>query len=773
MKTTSKQSALIFAEQVKLLYTDGMVIMFVSLLAGTLLCWSQREVIEHVFIFSWFSAFVLVSISRVVLFFLYNKTKPNAETILPWYRYFLIGTYCAGIMWGMASFFLFPLSSQLHQMVFFLVLVGISAGAFSTHCSSLPVVIGFQSIVLLPLAIRMLMLQESEGYRFIGLLVLILWAVILSGAKKIHGTIRDNIDLRLESIGREKALKTSEERYRHIFNSAPVGILHYDTRGIIVDCNKYFADLLGSTRKKLFGFAMLTKIKDKKMIKAVEQSLIEGSGYFEGDYRSVTGNQTTPVRAFFKAIQPAGGDTIGGVGIVEDFTDKKLFEEKLYYHATFDFLTGLPNRRLLLDKLSEEMSRATRHGYFGALLFIDLDNFKTINDSLGHSIGDELLKLVAKRIKECIRQEDSAARMGGDEFVVILTELDSEMELAANKAGMISEEIRLCLSAPCKVSGYEMHTGLSIGVSLFPKPEKGVDDILKQADSAMYKAKEDGRNTIRFFSPHMQKAADKRLQLTFEIKNALNNNEFTLYYQPQVDRLGNLIGAEGLLRWNHPQRGVLAPGFFLDTAEENGLMADIDRWVLESACEQIKSWSDDGLLAHNQTISINISGKNISEPNFLDTVHDTLMAKRTDPVHLGIELTEGSLISISERVVKQIVAFQGLGIKFSIDDFGTGYSSLNYLNKLPINTLKIDRSFVNEITGADQKVVLIDTIIIMAQNLGLEIIAEGVESEIELSYLNSKGCSLYQGYFFSKPVPTSIFSEMLKSAKSGPVFLVN
>lgn len=731
--------------------------------------WSLKPVVDHSLIVFWFIPFLIISLARIGLLYYFHRSSPKDSNLKYWHHLFLLGTYLAGFLWAATSLFLFPETSTLNQTMFCLIIVGVAAGAISSLCPSRPVVIGFLSLVLIPLAARMLSL-ETEGSQFIGFLVLVLWTVMLAGAKRINQTISDNIELRFQGVLREKHLKTSEERYRHIFNDAPLGIIQYDQTGMVTDCNRYLIDLLGTNRQKVMELNLLTMLRDTNLILSINDSLTKGYGYFEGEYTSITGSKTTPIRAFFKALRAQDNSILGGVAVVEDFTEKKRFEEKIYRYASYDFLTGLPNRRLLNEKLIEEISRACRHDYFGALLFLDLDSFKTINDSLGHDIGDDLLKLVASRIRECIRKEDIAARMGGDEFVIILTELGKSIEIAANNAGMIAEDIRLCLSAPCNLAGHELQTGASIGVSLFPKAQKSADDILKQADTAMYKAKAEGRNSIRFFSPDMQKVADGRLMLNYELKTALNNNEFTLYYQPQVDVTGNIVGGEGLLRWNHPTRGLLAPGEFLEAAEETGLMPDIGKWVLQFACEQIKEWDDAGLLRSPQTLSVNISGKEFVESDFVSTLLGICESTGASPSFLGIELTEGSLISTSSEIVNKIATLQELGIKFSIDDFGMGYSSLSYLNKLPINTLKIDRSFVSEISQGRGSVILIDTIIMMAQNLGLEIIAEGVESDIELKYLSSGGCTVYQGYYYSKPVPAASFLKLLSSSLHGPVF---
>ncbi|MBW1634881.1 MAG: EAL domain-containing protein [Deltaproteobacteria bacterium] len=760
MKKTSKK---IFVEQVRLLYVNSMVPIVVSVVIGAALCWSQWSYVNTTALIVWFALFLTISVVRICLLFRFGqeKAEPGYESMKRWHDRFLIGTYAVAVLWGSVSFFLFP-DGQSHQMVLFLILVGMAGGAVSSLCSSLPAVSGFLSLMLIPLVFKMVTLG-SGNTMFLGVLILLFWVVTLSGAFKINANIRENIQLRLQSIEREKVIKVNEERYRHIISNAPLGIFQFDNEGAIVDCNDAFVKIIGSSMEKLIGLHMPATLKERGMLGAVNDSLTTGDGYFEGDYSSVTSNKTSFVRVFLKAIRSSDQVIIGGVGIVEDLTEKKLSEQQIQYHTTYDSLTGLPNRRLLLDHLRNEMSRARRYDHYGALLFIDLDNFKTVNDSLGHWVGDELLKLVSDRITGSIRQEDSAARMGGDEFIIILTELDEDLERAADKAREIAEEISYCISCPCKIEGQEMCVTPSIGVSLFPKPGISSDDILKQADTAMYRAKAAGRNEIRFFLPSMQQAADEQLRLYIEIRKALDNDEFAVYYQPQVDIAGRITGAEALLRWHHPERGLIPPDDFLPVAEETGIMWDIGRWVLRSACRHIKIWADAGQLGESHIISVNISSKEFVSSDFVETVMSILDETGARPDHLGIELTESSFISTGKDIVEKITTLQQLGVKFSVDDFGTGYSSLSYLKSLPLNTLKIDRSFVSDIRDAGNDIVLVDTIIMMAQNLGLEIIAEGVETEQELLYLSTRGCFVYQGYYFSKPVPVTDFSRMLEA----------
>ena len=755
----------IAAEQTRLLYASALMPIIVSVLAAGLLVGTLWTEIDQRVLLGWLAALTLVSALRLRILSLYSREgKDDPANQEYWHLRFLVGNYISASIWGFSAFTIFPEHSLSHQIVYFMVMVGMAAGGVSSLCPSFRAVSGFLSFILFPVILKLLLYLTLPSL-LKAFLVLLFWYVTVSGSKKINLNIRENIELRHASINRERVLKISEERYRHIFSNAPLGILQYDANGKIIDCNEELIRILGSAREKLIGMNMLTTLENPDLLGALRKSITSGEGYFEGDYTSVTGNKMTPVRVFFKTIQHSEKAVSGGICIVEDFTEKKKSEQLIKYHASYDTLTGLPNRRLFLDYLGGEISRAERHDYFGALLYLDIDNFKTINDSLGHSVGDEYLIMVASRLSEFIRKEDVAARMGGDEFTVVFTELGSSSKIAASKVRKIAEELNLCLSSPCKIGERDLQSTVSIGITLFPKDEKGVDDILKQADTAMYRAKAAGRNEICFFLPSMQEAADEKLHLSTELRQALKQDELYLCYQPQTDIGGKLIGAEALLRWNHPRRGMIPPDVFIAIAEETGLMQDIGQWVLRAACRKIKEWSTAGLLREDQTISVNISGIEIASPDFVSQIMRTLNETGADPHHLGIELTESSLVSTGMDIVGRMMKVQELGVKFSVDDFGTGYSSLNYLKSLPLHTLKIDRSFVNDINSSEDDVILVDTIIMMARNLGLEVIAEGVETERELVYLNRQGCFIYQGFYFSKPVIEELFVKMLRQGR--------
>ena len=449
---------------------------------------------------------------------------------------------------------------------------------------------------------------------------------------------------------------------------------------------------------------------------------------------------------------------------LRDVTERKQAEAKIEHLAFYDALTELPNRRLLLDRLEQHISRARRYGHFGAMLFLDLDRFKNINDSLGHPIGDALLQEVAKRLIHDLRTADTVSRLGGDEFVMLLSDLGNDEGNAAAIAQQKAENIKLKLAEKYFVDGHELHITPSIGVAMFPSGKNGQetgDDILRYADTAMYKAKDDGRDTIRFFLPSMQAAADSRLAVEKELRYALERSELRLFFQPQVNDQGEILGAETLARWQHPEKGFISPATFIPIAEATGLILPIGEWVLKTACEHLKAWSDEGLDIHH--LAVNVSPRQFRQPNFVDQVKKILQQTGANPQQLGLELTEGMVIDNILDTIAKMEALKKLGIELSIDDFGTGYSSLAYLQKMPLDILKIDQSFIRDIETDKNDAAIVDTIISMANHLGLKVIAEGVETRLELEFLQAKGCPLYQGYLFSKPVPNDQFRILLRN----------
>ncbi|MGA9672430.1 MAG: EAL domain-containing protein [Terracidiphilus sp.] len=432
--------------------------------------------------------------------------------------------------------------------------------------------------------------------------------------------------------------------------------------------------------------------------------------------------------------------------------------------AFFDPLTELPNRRMLLDRLGKTLALSARNGRLRALLFVDLDKFKTLNDSFGHQTGDLLLKETAQRLTASIRETDTVARLGGDEFVIILEELSALPEEAASQAAMIAEKILTVTSKPYLLAGHECFLSSSIGITVFGVQRKSTEEVLQQADIAMYQAKDKGGNTARFFAPDLQTAINARAVLVEDLREAIKQGQFLLYYQPQVNR-GVVTGAEALLRWEHPQRGILLPATFIPMAEETGLILPLGDWVLETACRQLATWADNKETAH-LSIAVNISARQVRQADFVEKVLATLAATAANPKNLELELTESMLVENIDEVVAKMTELSLHGLKFSLDDFGTGYSSLSYLSRLPLDRLKVDRSFVRDIFADNRGRAIAQAIVSLSSAMGLGVIAEGVETEEQQRYLASVGCHLYQGYFFSWPLPIRDFEKLLAQPQS-------
>ncbi len=444
-----------------------------------------------------------------------------------------------------------------------------------------------------------------------------------------------------------------------------------------------------------------------------------------------------------------------------DIRQRKANEREIQRLAFYDPLTGLPNRMLLMDRINLALAKAQRQGQGGALLFIDLDNFKTLNDTLGHDKGDLLLQQVAKRLNTCVRSVDTVARLGGDEFVVMIEELSNDPDALAMHARGVGEKVLAVLSAPYALAGYQYRSTPSIGIAPFRDAPTSVGELLKQADLAMYQAKTAGRNTLRFFDPGMQAVVSARATLEADLRAALSKDEFTLHYQPQVDHHGHIVGVEALLRWSQPRRGMVAPGEFIPLAEETGLIMPLGRWVLHTACKLLAGWRDEPDLAH-LTMAVNVSSRQFRHASFVDDVARVLAITGAPSGQLKLELTETLLVEDMETTIATMSALRAYGVRFSLDDFGTGYSSLSYLKRMPLDQLKIDRSFVNDLLQDPNDAAIVDTIIGLSRSLGLQVIAEGVETTGQRERLAQAGCRYYQGYLFSRPLTAEALDKLLR-----------
>ncbi len=550
----------------------------------------------------------------------------------------------------------------------------------------------------------------------------------------------------------QRAIRDSEERMRKFADASNEGIFVHKN-GILTDVNEPLLAMIGYTREEIIGREALSFIAPEWLEAATDYQRAGREDPYEAELVHKSGRHI-PVEIVGKTVRI--NDEESRLGVVRDLTARKHAEARIQYLAHHDMLTGLPNRAYLTERLGTILALARRHATLVAIMFIDLDNFKNVNDSLGHHVGDVMLKQVALRIKEVLREADMVSRLGGDEFLVILSDF-----AAPDDAAKVAQKLLQVISAPITLEGREVCAGASIGVSVFPRDGDSADDLIRHADAAMYSAKEHGRGHSRFYTPGLSDAAAETLAREAKLRDALRRGEFVLHYQPQL-RVADLAlaGVEALVRWRHPQRGLTDPSEFIEFAEAHGLIDDIGQYVLREACRQNKAWQDAGFPA--LPISVNVSAAQFLRGELVANVKRVLEETGLEGRYLELELTE-SLLMDREIVGGALAGLRALGVKIIIDDFGTGYSSLSYLKRYPIDKLKIDRSFIDDLgTDADDRAIAI-AIINLAKTLKLVAVAEGVERQEQLDFLREHGCDQFQGYLAGSPVPAGEFSAFNRS----------
>ncbi len=560
----------------------------------------------------------------------------------------------------------------------------------------------------------------------------------------------------------QSALHESKLRIHAMLNSMRDGVITSDKNGLINSVNPAAAKLFGYSELELINYPIKKLIPSLLSKTSFYKKYIDTRTETEAQHKS---GKKIPIELSTSEFTLEDEPMV--TSIIHDISNRKKIELQVEHQAHYDPLTDLPNRRLLMDRLEYSLKTSRRYKSYGALLFLDLDNFKHLNDSLGHSIGDNLLQQVATRLTENVRDSDTVARLGGDEFVVILTALDQSEHRASTLAHQIAEKVRSEIGKTYNLNGHDYHFTPSIGIALYPGENNSADDILRHADSAMYLAKSEGRNTVRFYKTSMQATADNRLQLEKELRHALKNNEFVLHYQPQINSQGQLAGLEALIRWQHPSKALYPPDNFLSIAEDACLMVDIGKWVIETAMQQFAQWRKDNIIPDKTILAINVSPSQFNDKNFIPQILDSLQKSLLPANNILLEITENLMIQNIESAISKMLILKQQGIQFAIDDFGTGYSSLQYLKRLPISQIKIDKQFTVDFTIDPNNAAIIEAILSMAHHFDLEVVAEGIEAQPELYFLQAKGCNIYQGFFFSAPLAASELELFIhKNAKN-------
>jgi diguanylate cyclase (GGDEF)-like protein/PAS domain S-box-containing protein len=563
----------------------------------------------------------------------------------------------------------------------------------------------------------------------------------------------------------EEALFLEKERAQVTLNSIGDAVVCTDISGNISFLNLIAEKMTGWTSEDAAGrpMAEVFRILDATTLETIPSPMEMAVGQDRTVHLSSNcilirrGGYEIPIEGSASPIHDREGHVTGAVIVFSDVSTARAMAVQMIHSAQHDFLTGLPNRMLLNDRIGQSITLASRHMKKLAILFLDLDGFKHINDSLGHVIGDKLLKAISKCLIDCVRLSDTVSRQGGDEFVVLLSEMEQSEDAAITARRMLH-----VVAEAHSIDQHDLHVTTSIGVSVFPDDGLDAETLIKNADTAMYQAKDNGRQSYQFFKPAMNVRAVERQSTEENLRRALERQEFALYYQPKINlKTGEITGAEALIRWLHPVRGLVSPAEFIPIAEDCGLILPISRWVLREACKQARTWVNAGLLP--VTMAVNISAMEFRDEKFLESVFVILKETGLDPKFLELELTESVLMKRAESAASVLQSLRASGVRVAVDDFGTGYSSLSYLRKFPIDALKIDQSFVRQITTTPDDTAIVTAVISMGRSLKLRVIAEGVETQEELAFLQAHQCDEAQGYYFSRPVPPQQFAKLLET----------
>ena len=558
----------------------------------------------------------------------------------------------------------------------------------------------------------------------------------------------------------EENLRANEQRLRGILERLPMGLCLVQDDGLISFRNARYVQICGYTQEEVpdtntwwqraYPDATEREAIRQRQLDTLHQGIIPLAEY---TIRCADGK--------YKPVEISGIFVEGGRLItMQDLSERKAAEEEINQLAYYDPLTRLPNRRLLMDRLQQALATSARHHRSGALLMLDLDNFKTVNETRGHDRGDALLLQVAHRLRSCVHEDDTVARQGGDEFVVVLEDLGDSPEEAAARAEDVGQRILGVLREPYKIDGDAHHSSLSMGVTIYSGTRETVDELLKRADLALYQAKNAGRDTLRFYDPQMQAVVSARATLELDMRVGLAQGQFELYYQPQIDH-GRIIGAEALLRWRHPRDGFISPAHFIPLAEETGLILPLGEWVLQAACRRLAAWAQQPDLA-TLSLAVNVSPRQFHQTGFVAQVLAALAGAGADGHQLKLEMTEGLLLQDVEDTIDKMGQLRGYGVGFSLDDFGTGYSSLSYLKRLPLDQLKIDQSFVRDVLTDPNDAAIARTVVALGTSLGLRVIAEGVETEAQREFLERHHCHAWQGFLLSPPVAVAEFEALVR-----------
>ncbi len=749
-------------EIIDLIIANSTKSMLISCIIASLLVYLQADVSNMQSITTWAAILSTVHLIKKVVAAIYSeKTEIHRSTSKQLIQFRVLASIC-GAAWGASSFFFFHPSDYLHQAFLAMSLAGICGGAIVINALDRFISLAFVGGLMLFFLPPFFMSADIFSISIALMFVTFVLYITLAGLN-LANTLHDNIALRMHSIESKEAINALAQRQKLHFDNTPLAVIEWDNLFKVTSWNASAAKMFGYTADEALGkhINFIIPASQHTSNNASIYQLLSGAGGHHIRNQNLRKDGKVIYCEWFNTtLKDAANNVVGIASLVQDETAYKKAQDEIERLAYYDTLTNLPNRRLLIDRLNQSLKVSKRTKSCVGIMFMDLDNFKTLNDTKGHAIGDLLLQNVAKRLQLAVRAHDTVARIGGDEFVMILDNLGKDVESAKYAIQQVSEKLLKEINRPFTLQNYEHYCTPSIGIYTYAGEGISADEVLKRADAAMYQIKQSGRNNIKFYDDSMQPVLDLLSNLKNDLNFALAHSQLEIHYQMQVGANDQAIGAEALLRWNHPELGTVSPSKFIPLAEETGLIIPIGTWVLQQACYQLKKWSETPKTSQLR-LSVNVSALQFAQNDFVRQVENALKMSSCNPKQLMLELTESLVLRNINEVVEKMNALKEIGVLLSLDDFGMGYSSLSVLKQLPLDELKIDQSFVADALESSDSALIIQTIISMGGNLGLDVIAEGVANQAQERFLKKAGCKMYQGYLFGKPSNIGTFETAL------------
>ncbi|MBL0141773.1 MAG: EAL domain-containing protein [Betaproteobacteria bacterium] len=780
-------------EQVRLLFRFSLIGYLATLLVVFILGAILWEDLARPLLFAWFVAISAITVGRYALYKVFINREPPATQLRLWERRFLVGSFLTALCWATIATVLLPDSAHLAQRLTVVMLITLlvtgAVGYYAPHPHAFKI---SAFVGLMPFALS-LGFSGDRIQMFLSGAILLLAGVLPYVHEKLNQALVDSLAMRhdramlsgklevervrvrqandalaeemVERLKAQQAELLSAQKLRMHVERTPLAVIEWNREHSVTAWNPAAEAIFGFPEREAIGRSATQLIVPAANAAAVEAMWMELAQTRDGTkvaFENVTrAGNSIHCEWYNTPLVDPGGRVVGFASLVQDVTERLNTERTIHYMAHHDALTGLPNRRLMQDRLNQAIMQARRKQRHVAVLFLDLDRFKLLNDTLGHESGDYILKDVARRITACVREIDTVSREGGDEFVVIVPDLEHP-----ENAQVVADKILREFAKPVEISGQKIHITTSIGISYYPNDSTDVNHLLKHADSAMYQAKDAGRNTVRFYTSDLNYLLSRRLEVEGRLRKAIELEEFFMRYQPQVDLVtGRIIGMEALIRWNDPVKGEVMPGDFIPVAEELGLIVPLGEWAFRTACHQLTAWATEGIT--DVAVSVNLSARQFMSrtlvPSLLAIVRDT----GADPRRIEVEITETMAMRNLEQSIEILAQLRAVGMGVAVDDFGVGYSSLGQLKRLPATELKIDRSFIANVPEDSSSGSITEAIIAMAKRLKLRVMAEGVETRQQLEFLRDHRCDAFQGYLFSKPLTALEASAMLRAQAGG------